>query len=192
LRALNLVSFPMLLVLVPLGTHVVTFFYGESWRPALFALNCFVMRGLCTNVTSTVVGYLNATERAATALKLVTAWTVLEVVLALAFLPLYGWEGVALAYGVGPVLPALWLLWFVHAEAPLNYVRVFGVPLLAGGCAAAVAMVASWEVTTLELLLAALLVSGGVALAVIAVCERALLRDILARVEERLKPAVEG
>jgi O-antigen/teichoic acid export membrane protein len=178
-------------VLIPLGPHIVTFLYGETWRPALFDLNCFVVRALCTNVTSAVTGYLNATERAGRALRIATVWTALEVVAALVLVQFYGFNGIAVGYAVGPILPALWLLWEVRAEAPMRYGRVFGGPLLAGGAAPTAGFLAGGDITSLGAFVAQLVLCAGVALLVIALFERALLHEVGAAIERRLRVLVE-
>jgi O-antigen/teichoic acid export membrane protein len=192
LRTLNLASYPPLLALIPLGPHVVTFLYGETWRPALFALNCFVVRFLCTSVTSTVVGYYNATDRAGRALRIVTAWTVLEAILAVALVRPLGFNGVALGYALGPILPALWFLWELRHEARLRYGRVFGVPLLAGGAAALAAWSVTYTIASLAAFIAQLLLAGGTALLVIVLCERAMIHQLGLAIERRVRRAFGG
>ncbi|MDB5097594.1 MAG: polysaccharide biosynthesis protein [Cyanobacteria bacterium RYN_339] len=192
LRALNLASYPALLALIPLGPNVVTFLYGETWRPALFALNCFVVRALCTNVTSAVMGYLNATDRAGRALRIAMVWTGLEVIAAAALLPFYGFNGIALGYAVGPIVPTLWLLWEVRREAPMRYGRVFGVPLLAGGAAALAGFASSGAITTLAAFIAQVILTAGAALLVITLFERALLQQAGTAIERRLKLLLGG
>lgn len=189
MRVLNLVTFPALFALVPLGTHLVTFCYGEKWRPGLFALACFVVRTPLTHVTSMLTGYFNATDRAALSLRVATFWTVIEVALALALVPFYGFNGVALACALGPILPAGALLVAAHREARLPYGRVFGVPIFSGLVTAGVAAIAATQVTSLGALIAAVVLCGGVALTLGILFERALIHRAVADIEARLRQA---
>ena len=180
---LNLATFPMLLLLMATGDGIVTYVYGEAWRPGLWALYAFAFRLMAANVTSVMVTYLNASGRTKLSFQVTAAWTVVEWAIAAALVAWLGFNGIAAAYALGVLLPVFWLLAIVGREVPLAYGRLFALPLALGLSGAGVAWALQGLVHSLWSFLAVLAVSGALPLAGILALEGRRLR---AFVQERL------
>jgi O-antigen/teichoic acid export membrane protein len=180
---LNMLSYPVLMLLAAHGSPIVRHVFGEAWRPALWALDAFCFRMMGTNVTSMLVGYLNATGRSSTGFRVAAVWTVLEWGLAIAFSTWLGFNGIALAYAVGVLIPVVWLLTLVGREAKLQLHRTFGLPLLLGAVGVAVALGLQPLVKTIWTFVPVLAVSVVVPYGAIALLER---RRLVAMVRRRL------
>jgi O-antigen/teichoic acid export membrane protein len=180
LRLVNMATFPVLMLLPVLGSPLVAYVFGEPWRPGLLALGCFAFRFMIANVTSTLVGYLNATNRAGMGLRIALAWTVFEWGIGVPLALWQGFNGIAIAYALGVLLPAFWLLVAVKDEVAIPYGRVFAVPLAIGALAASLAWGLSPFITSLWVLLAVLGLSAGTAYALVGLLERDQLRELFA------------
>lgn len=180
LRLVNMATFPVLMLLPVLGSPLVAYVFGEAWRPGLLALGCFAFRFMMANVTSTLVGYLNATNRAGMGLRIALAWTAFEWGIGVPLALWQGFNGIAIAYALGVLLPAFWLLVAVKDEVAIPYGRVFAVPLAIGSLAAAMAWGLSPFITALWVLLAVLGLSAGTAYALVGLLERDQLRELFA------------
>jgi O-antigen/teichoic acid export membrane protein len=176
---LNLASFPILILLAAHGSSLINYVFGEPWRPGLIALYAFSFRMMGTNVTSVLVGYLNATGRSALGFRIAAVWTVVEWGLAIALALWIGFNGIAAAYAAGVLLPVTWLLVIARREAKLDLARVFGLPLVVALSGAAAAMALQPYVTSLWTFLAVLAVSGAVPAVLAGVIERARLEALL-------------
>lgn len=172
LRLVNLATFPILMLLPALGSPLVAFVFGEAWRPGLLALGCFAFRYMAANVTSTLVGYLNATHRAGVGLRVALVWTISEWAIGVPLALWQGFNGIAIAYAVGIVLPVVWLCRLVGREVPIPVGRVFVVPLAIGGLAAGIAWSLAGWVTSLAALIGVLALAGGLAYGIVAYLER--------------------
>ncbi|HEY9721672.1 MAG TPA: oligosaccharide flippase family protein, partial [Oscillatoriaceae cyanobacterium] len=189
LGGLNLITWPLLAIVAVLGSPIVAHLYGEAWRPALPVLWAFSARFAATNTTSILVSYLNATGRAGGGFRVTLLWAAVEWGLALALLPKLGFYGIAVACGVGALLPAAWLLWSFRNEIAMPYARLFGLPLaLAAGAAALSWVLAPFVTTGLQLIAVLAIVTTSV-LTVIAYLERAALRESYQQfIAPRLRP----
>lgn len=176
LGGLNLVTWPLLAIAATLGSPIVAHVYGEAWRPALPVLWAFSARFAATNTTSILVSYLNATGRAGASFRITLLWTAVEWGLALALLPKFGFYGIAVACGVGALLPACWLLFGFRSEITFPTARLFLLPLgIAAGAAALAWMLAPLVTTGLNLVGVLALLAASLA-GVIAIVERAALK----------------
>lgn len=188
LRLVNLATFPVLMLLPAVGSPLVAYVFGEAWRPGLLALGCFAFRYMAANVTSTLVGYLNATGRARDGLRIALAWTGFEWAVGVPLAFWLGFNGIAIAYAVGILLPVVWLLAKVGREVPLPLGRIFLVPAVIGASAAALAWSLTPWITSVPALLAVVALSGGLAYGAVAYLERDWLRKFWR--SRRAAPAV--
>jgi O-antigen/teichoic acid export membrane protein len=177
---LNMASYPVLFLLAAHGSHLVTYVFGEPWRPALIALYAFSFRMMGTNVTSVLVGYLNGTGRSSLGFRIAGVWTVAEWMLAVALATWIGFNGIAAAYAVGVLLPATWLLLIASREVKLDLPRIFGVPLALAVPGAAIAWVMQPLATSLVTFIATVVVSGVVAVGGVLLVERETARSFVA------------
>jgi O-antigen/teichoic acid export membrane protein len=135
LTLLNFVTFPALSLIALSGPQIVHYAYTDAWAPGLFALNCFSARMILKNVTSLFIEYLNGCGRVKETFAVTTVWTLFEWALALALLPFWHWNAIALAYMIGPVLPIVWLFLLVRKEVKVPFGSAFGLPILSTGLA---------------------------------------------------------
>jgi PST family polysaccharide transporter len=176
---LNLISFPILMLLAASGSPLVTWVFGEAWRPALVALYAFCFRMMATNVTSVLIGYLNATGRSGLGFRIAAVWTALEWAAALGLSMLVGWNGIAGAYAFGVIVPVVWLLAIASREVNLQLPRTFGLPLLIGALGGILARALMPYETTFWAFLAGLVASAAVPLGLVAFLERRRLEDLV-------------
>jgi O-antigen/teichoic acid export membrane protein len=176
---LNLVSYPILMVLAAQGSPLVTYVFGEAWRPALWALYAFAFRMMATNVTSVLVGYLNATGRSSLGFRIAAVWTATEWATALGLSYFIGFNGIAAAYAFGVLLPVGWLLAIAAREVNLHLPRTFGIPLLLGTLGALVALALRPFATSLWTFLPILALSAAAPLSLAAFLERRRLEALL-------------
>jgi PST family polysaccharide transporter len=175
LRGLNFVTLPALALIVATGPQIVTYVYTEPWRPGLAALACFAVRMAFKNPICLMLEYLNARGRVKENFRVTTVWTIVEWAIALSLIPFFGFNGIAGAYALGPVVPLVWLAWLVRTELTLPIIRAFVLPVLtaAAGVTVAIALLPwvahSWE------LIAVLAFGLAIAYAIAAVIERELL-----------------
>jgi PST family polysaccharide transporter len=184
---LNLAAYPLLFLLSAHGDSLITYVFGEPWRPALIALYAFCFRMMGTNVTSVLIGYLNATGRSGLGFRIAAVWTAVEWALAFGLSFWLGFAGIAAAYAVGVLVPVVWLLVVVGREVRLSLPRIFGMPLGVAIASAALALGLSPLVHSLWAFLAVLVVSGLVPVGLVAYLERAHLAHLLA--SRRTQPA---
>jgi O-antigen/teichoic acid export membrane protein len=188
---LNLASYPLLCLLAIHGHSLVTYVFGEAWRPGLVALYAFCFRMAGTNVTSVLIGYLNATGRSALGFRIAAVWTGGEWALAIGLSLWLGFNGIAAAYAVGVLVPVVWLLAVVGREARLPLGRVIGVPAGLAALTAALALGLSPLAGSLWTFAAVLAVTGLAPVGLVAIWERERLADLIAsRWPRTVTPAV--
>jgi O-antigen/teichoic acid export membrane protein len=132
LRALLLLTTPLLAVTTGLIPWIVTFLYTEKWAPAIPAFYGFAVRMLGGTVTTPLVAALNAWGRPREALKILVLWTASDWAAALLLTAKYGFAGVAMAYGVSVWLPVIGLIRALAPIASVNWAYALVRPALAG------------------------------------------------------------
>ncbi len=132
LRALTLLTTPLLAVAAGLIPWIVTFLYTEKWAPAIPAFYGFAVRMLGGTLTTPLVAALNAWGRPRDSLRILAAWTASDWAAALVLTARYGFTGVAMAYGVSVWLPVLWLIRTLGTIASVNWSYALVRPVLAG------------------------------------------------------------
>ncbi len=133
LRALMLMTTPLLAVATGLIPWIVAFLYTNRWAPAIPAFYGFAARMLGGNITTPLIAALNALGRPRDSLKILTVWTASDWAAALLLTSRYGFTGVALAYGVSVWIPVAWLIGKLAANAPVNWTHALVRPIVAGG-----------------------------------------------------------
>lgn len=132
LRALMLLTTPLLAVAAGLIPWIVAFLYTEKWAPAIPAFYGFAVRMLGGTLTTPLIAALNARGRPREALKILIVWTVSDWVAALLLTSRYGFTGVAMAYGVSVWVPVLWLIRALATTASVNLAYALVRPMGAG------------------------------------------------------------
>lgn len=132
LRALMLVTTPMLAVTAGVIPWIVTFLYTEKWAPAIPAFYGFAARMLGGTVTTPLVAALNALGRPRQALQLLLLWTASDWALALVLISISGFTGVAIAYGVSVWVPVIGLIRALSTIASVNWTYALVRPAMAG------------------------------------------------------------
>ena len=180
LRLVNSATFPILMLLPVVGSPLISYVFGEAWRPGLLALGCFAFRYMAANVTSTLVGYLHATARAQQGLRIALVWTVFEWGLGVPLALWLGFNGIAIAYALGILLPVIWLLVLVGREVAIPYGRAFVAPMAIGGLGALVAWSLLPFITSVVALVGVLLVACGLAYGLVLYMERDQVAALIA------------
>ncbi len=158
LRYLMLTTTPALAVAAALIPWIIHFVFTDKWQPAIIAYYWLTLRMMGGNITTPFIGVLNALGRVTASLRILMVWTGIDWILALALTPLLGFNGVAVAYAIGVVVPVVWLLGQIRAIARLDLRYTVGRPLLAGLIVGAAARMVGRGITDLlSLIVVALL-----------------------------------
>ncbi len=131
LRALMLLTTPMLALMVGLIPWIVAVIYTEKWAPAIPAFYGFAVRMLGGAITTPLVAALNALGRPHRSLRILLLWTASDWGAALLLTSLYGFTGVAIAYGVSVWVPVVWLILELAARVPVRWSYALVRPTLA-------------------------------------------------------------
>ena len=102
-RGLVITALPMHLAIVALAPWLIHLVFSDKWQPALPALYLLSVHWSGANLTSPLVSALNAMGRVRMALLLNATWTAATIVLALGFLNVLGFTGIALAYSLSMI-----------------------------------------------------------------------------------------
>jgi PST family polysaccharide transporter len=184
LRYLMLTTVPALVVVAALIPWIIQYVFTNKWEPATVAFYWLTLRMLGGNITTPLIGVLNAMGRVKSALKILGVWTAFDWALALALTPWLGFNGVAIAYAIGVVFPAIWLLREVRQIATLDLRYSLLRPLVAGAATAVLTrLIGSRLITGLASLVVVGLVGIVIyALTMLAMERRQLLREVQAEV----------
>jgi PST family polysaccharide transporter len=182
LRYLMLTTVPTLGVAAALIPWIIRYVFTNKWTPATIAFYWLTLRMLGGNITTPLIGVLNAMGRVKSALKILGVWTAFDWGLALLLAPWLGFNGVAVAYAIGVTLPVIWLLREVRQIATLDLQYALMRPVVAGGVAGLLTwFIGSRYITDLvSLLVVGLLGFPIYFLAILAMERGQLLRDVRA------------
>ncbi len=137
LKYVNLFTLPVIFIFAALIPEFVSVFYTDKWAPAIPAFYCFSFRMVGSNITTLYISVLNAIGRVKTSLQILIWWTLADWALALALCPSYGFNGIALAYGLSVTPISVWLLVELHRHTRVDLMRSLYVPVLVACLAAA-------------------------------------------------------
>lgn len=173
LRYLMLATVPALAVTAALIPWIIGLVFTSKWQPATVAFYLLTLRMVGGNITTPLIGVLNALGRVATSLCILSVWTVTDWGLALGLTRLWGFNGVAAAYALGVVVPVVWLLREVRMVAPVDLKLAVVHPIAAGVITGAVTWLLGREWVTDLVSLATVAVLGlAVYLLTMALVER--------------------
>ena len=143
MRGACLVVVPLLALLVPMGGPIVSFVYGEAWRPALPAMAWFTLRMGTYAIYGPMLWYLNATSRVETAFRATIATMFVELALDLLLIPILGMVGIAAGAGAASAGLAVAMWSYLAREAGLRVGEIvlpgvaIAVPLVLAGAVVA-------------------------------------------------------
>jgi len=127
--AVSLVIFPLLAGLALSAPFFVNFFPKyQKWQGALISLNFFVLNGLWSSISTTLVNTLNATGHIKTTLKLMIFWTSLTWILTPLLIFKFGYNGVSAASALVASTSFL-TIYLTKKIIPLNFLNSVKVPL---------------------------------------------------------------
>ena len=132
LRALMLLTTPMLAIMAGLIPWIVAVLYTEKWAPAIPAFYGFAVRMLGGAITTPLVAALNALGYPRRSLRILLLWTASDWGAALLLTARYGFTGVAMAYGVSVWVPVVWLILELTTRVPVRWGYALVRPTLAG------------------------------------------------------------
>ena len=137
-KYVNLITFPAILIFAALIPEFVQVVFTSKWAPAIPAFYFYSIRMLGSNISTLYIAVLNGLGRIEVSLQILVWWTVLDWALALALCFWFGFTGVAMAYAIGVIPIAAWLVFQLHSLVKVDFPRSFVLPLAVSGAAAAV------------------------------------------------------
>ena len=135
-KYVNLVTFPGILIFAALIPEFVQVVFTSKWAPAIPAFYWYAVRMLGSNISTLHIAVLNGLGKIEVSLRILAWWTVLDWALALALCPRFGFTGVAMAYAVGVIPIAAWLVLQLNQRVKVDFFRSFVLPLAISGAAA--------------------------------------------------------
>ncbi len=132
LRLLNVLTIPILLTAMALIHEIVAIVYTSKWDVAIPAFYCYALLMIGGNFTTTLSGFLLATDQAKNNLKIMTVWTILVWVFAIILTPIYGYIGAALSPVVAVIIVSIWLIKLCKKRIDINMFDIFFKPLFSG------------------------------------------------------------
>lgn len=132
LRYLMLATVPTLAVGAALIPWIIQFVFTNKWAPATLAFYMLTVRMLGGNMTTPLIGVLNAMGQVTTTLRILGAWTACDWALALVLTRFWGFNGVAIAYALGVGLPVIWLVRVFRRRTSLDLDYAVVRPVVAG------------------------------------------------------------
>jgi PST family polysaccharide transporter len=190
IRVLFVVAVPVHIAMLVLGRWLIELVFTVKWMPALIPLYLLIVYWAGTSITSPLVPLLNAAGRVRSALMLNIVWTIAQIALSLALIPVMGYVGIAVAFAVARGFAMIAAVVMVRRVVPIRFGPAIALPL-------AVATTVGVAGYTLTLILHASffnLVAVGFAMAagyalLLFVLDRQRLRDEIARLVTQLQPA---
>lgn len=141
-KYVNLITFPGILIFAALIPEFVQVVFTSKWAPAIPAFYFYSIRMLGSNISTLYIAVLNGLGRIGISLRILFWWTVLDWALALALCSWFGFTGVAMAYAIGVIPIAAWLVLQLNKLAKVDFLRSFVFPLAVSGVAATAAWLA--------------------------------------------------
>lgn len=135
-KYVNLLTFPCILIFAALIPEFVQVVFTSKWAPAIPAFYYYSIRMLGSNISTLYIAVLNGLGRVEISLRILICWTVLDWVLALILCSRFGFTGVAMAYAVGVIPIAVWLVLQLNKLVTVDLWRSLGFPLAVSGAAA--------------------------------------------------------
>ena len=135
-KYVNLITFPGILIFAALIPEFVQVVFTSKWAPAIPAFYFYSIRMLGSNISTLYIAVLNGLGRIEISLRILVWWTVLDWALALALCSWFGFTGVAMAYAIGVIPIAAWLVLQLNKLAKVDFLRSFVFPLAVSGVAA--------------------------------------------------------
>lgn len=135
-RYVNLLTFPGILIFAALIPEFVQVVFTSKWAPAIPAFYYYSIRMLGSNVSTLYIAVLNGLGKIAISLRILAWWTVLDWALALALCSWFGFTGVAMAYAIGVIPIAAWLVLQLNKLVEVDLLRTFVLPLAVSAAAA--------------------------------------------------------
>ena len=135
-KYVNLITFPGILLFAALIPEFVQVVFTSKWAPAIPAFYFYSIRMLGSNITTLYIAVLNGLGKIEISLRILVWWTVLDWALALALCSRFGFTGVAMAYAIGVIPIAAWLVLQLNKLAKVDFLRSFVFPLAVSGVAA--------------------------------------------------------
>ena len=131
IRGLFIAALPLHLAIVALAPWLIHLVFSDKWQPALPALYLLSIHWTGANLTSPLVSTLNAIGRVRLALLISASWTVATFVLALGFLQVLGFTGIALAYSVTMVAACIVAVVSIRRYLDIHFWSQIRFPILA-------------------------------------------------------------
>lgn len=145
LKYVNLFTFPVICLFAALIPEFVAVFYTNQWAPAIAAFYWYSVRMVGSNITTLYISVLNAVGSVRLSLRILIWWTVADWLLALALCPIFGFTGIAIAYGLSVFPISIWLVVELNRMARLDLWRSLLQPLaLSTTAGALVWMIKPW------------------------------------------------
>ncbi len=135
-KYVNLITFPGILIFAALVPEFVQVVFTSKWAPAIPAFYFFSIRMLGSNISTLYIAVLNGLGKIEVSLRILAWWTVLDWALALALCSWFGFTGVAMAYAIGVIPIAAWLVLQLNSLVKVDFWGSFVFPLAASGAAA--------------------------------------------------------
>ena len=135
-KYVNLITFPGILIFAALIPEFVQVVFTSKWAPAIPAFYFYSIRMLGSNISTLYIAVLNGLGKIEISLRILVWWTVLDWALALALCPWFGFTGVAMAYAIGVIPIAAWLVFQLNKVVKVDLLRSFVFPLAVSGAAA--------------------------------------------------------
>ena len=136
LKYVNLLTFPGILIFAALIPEFVQVVFTSKWAPAIPAFYYYSIRMLGSNINTLYIAVLNGLGKIEISLRILAWWTVLDWTLALALCSRFGFTGVAMAYAIGVIPIAAWLVLQLNKLVKVDFLRCFVFPLAVSGAAA--------------------------------------------------------
>jgi len=179
LRALNVLTMPILFVACVLIHEIVDVVYTAKWTEAIPAFYFYATGMIFGNITTTLSGLLLAVGEAKKNFVLLLVWTIMVWLFSAVFIDLFGYIGLPAAVMTAAVLISAWFIFASRKYVILHFYRVFVSPLIG---ALSGAFLVYWlksliKVGLLELVLLGLL-GGGTSLALNVIFDTDLRQDI--------------
>jgi O-antigen/teichoic acid export membrane protein len=137
-KAIEKTLFGLAVTIIPISVGLLFFIepavsiipkYGK-WYPALLSFYLFVMTSLIASFSTPLTNALNAVGKIKTTLLLMVFWTISTWVLTLAFIPIVGFLGVALAQTI-LALSIFIVVFLVKKVTPFSFIGSIRIPVLA-------------------------------------------------------------
>ena len=135
-KYVNLITFPGILIFSALIPEFVQVVFTSKWAPAIPAFYFYAIRMLGSNISTLHIAVLNGLGKIEVSLRILIWWTVLDWGLALALCSRFGFTGIALAYAIGVIPIAAWLVLQLNKLVKVDFLRSFVLPLAVSAAAA--------------------------------------------------------